>query len=273
VASPQTQKTEIRDPGGAIASDHPRDGLNTVAAIALLAYVSADVAHHLLGHGVACVASGGRIVLLSSIFVNCTVRGAAVDLAGPFANLAIGMAALAAAIYAMPRLGPAVRLFLILTAAFNLLWFTLQLAFSAATRTDDFAWPMMHFHVGAIGRYVLIALGALGYLVSIRVIARLMGGFAYPLARVQKLVLISWLTAGGIACLTAAFDHHPVAALLHHAAPQSLLLSIGLLFVPARTVPQERPVVPRIESSVPWILAACVVAAASIIFLGPGIAA
>jgi len=38
------------------------------------------------------------------------------------------------------RTSIAMRLFFILVAAFNLLWFGLQLVFSAATRTDDWAW-------------------------------------------------------------------------------------------------------------------------------------
>jgi len=199
------------------------------------------------------------------------VRGAAVDLAGPFANLAIGLAALAVAYYGRRRLGPAMRLFLALAAGFNLLWFTMQLSFSALARTDDFAWAMVHFHAGSLGRYALIALGAFGYIVSIREVVKLMAGFG-PRARARFLVLTNWLAAGAIACLTAAFDHHPIAAILHHAAPQSLLLSIGLLFVPGRIVPQEKFVAPRIGFSVPWVFAACIVAAASVVWLGPGVA-
>ena len=61
----------------------PRDDLVTLVAIGLLAYATADIAHHVLGHGATCLALGGRIVLLSSIFVDCTVRGSAIDRPGP----------------------------------------------------------------------------------------------------------------------------------------------------------------------------------------------
>jgi hypothetical protein len=38
----------------------PRPGIATLAAIGLLAYVSADIAHHALGHGAACLALQGQ---------------------------------------------------------------------------------------------------------------------------------------------------------------------------------------------------------------------
>src|SRR5208282_5248241 len=101
----------------------PRDDLVTLVAIGLLAYAAADIAHHVLGHGGACLALGGRIVSLSSIFADCTVRGSAIDLAGPFANLAVGWAALALAY--RPSANSAARLFFALTAGFNLFWFAL----------------------------------------------------------------------------------------------------------------------------------------------------
>src|SRR5436309_2789518 len=84
------------------------------------------VSHHALGHGGACFALGGRINSLSSIFVDCSLTGTAIDLAGPFANLALGLLALLAMRFARPTSASA-RLFLILVAAFNLFWFELQL--------------------------------------------------------------------------------------------------------------------------------------------------
>jgi hypothetical protein len=148
----------------------PRDDLVTRVVIGLLAYAAADIAHHVLGHGAACLALGGRIVSLSSIFVNCTVRRSAIDLAGPFANLAVGLAALALAY--RPSATSSARLFFALTAGFNLFWFALLLLFSAATRTDDFAWPMAAFHVSEPLRYGLIALGGL----ALRAVGSCRGG-------------------------------------------------------------------------------------------------
>ena len=248
----------------------------TTAAIGFLAYASADVAHHALGHGAACLGLGGHIISLSSIFVNCSLRGAAIDLAGPLANLVLGLAALLAARIAA-RASSATRLLFILVAAFNLLWFAVQLLFSAATRTDDWAWAMHQFRVAEPIRYGMIAIGALAYVVTVRAIAAQMAPFAHPGARATTIALTAWLTAGAIACVTAAFDHHAGAAILRHAAPQSFVLSIGLLFVPARAARSSSTgssggAAAALAFSVPWAATAVLVGAASILWLGPGVA-
>jgi hypothetical protein len=246
-------------------AEMPSDNLATLIAIGLLAYASADIAHHVLGHGGACFALGGHVISLSSIFVDCTVRNYFADMAGPFANLAVGLIALAAARRAK---NASTSLFLSLAAGFNLLWFALQFLSSIATRTDDFAW--LTFQAGAAVRYGLIAFGALLYVIFIRLASAAMADFAKPATRLRRVVWIAWLTAGIFACLTALFDHHPAAALLHHAAPQSFILSIGLLFTPRGAARLSSANAPPVGFSVAWIAAALAIAAASIAFLGPG---
>ena len=209
--------------------------------------------------------SGGDIRSLSSVFVDCTVRGAAIDLAGPFANLVVGVLTCAAAFRAHRSL----RLFLALAAGFNLLWFALQLVFSVATRTDDFAWAMQVFHMSEPFRYALIATGIALYMLSMRIMARVFRPFG-PSARARRIVWTAWLTAGVFACITALFDRNPVAAILRNAAPQSMALSIGLLFLPRYVAKMDAE--PAIERHVSWLLAALVIAAISILFLGPGFA-
>ncbi len=97
-----------------------------------------------------------------------------------------------------------------------------------------------------------------------------MAGYARPQARAWRIVVMAWLTAGVFACATALFDRHPAAAILHHAAPQSLILSIGLLFLPQRAVRTSTAVSSTIGFSIRWVAAAVIVAAASMVFLGPG---
>jgi len=199
------------------------------------------------------------------VFVDCTVRGAAVDLAGPFANLIVG--ALACALAFRARRAP--RLFLALAAGFNFLWFALQLVFSVATRTDDFAWAMQVYQVSEPFRYALIATGITLYMLSMRLVNRVFRPFG-PSTRARRIVWTAWLTAGLFACITASFDRNPLGAILHSAAPQSLALSIGLLFLPRYVASAaEEPV---IERRVAWLFAALIIAAISIGFLGPGFA-
>jgi len=250
------------------------DNAITIASLGLLAYASADIAHHVLGHGGACLALGGSIVSLSSVFVNCSLHGATIDLAGPLANLALGLAALLVAGVARPTATPT-RLFWVLVAAFNLMWFSGQLVFSVATGTDDWAWAMHRFSIGAPGRYGLIAVGALCYFVTYFFAAAGMVNLSHPRARARRIILIVWLTAGVTACATAALDHDAVRALLLQAMPQSFLLSIGLLWVPARAASRSTNTSPAaaVSFSVRWVIGAAIVGVASILVLGPGMIA
>jgi hypothetical protein len=248
------------------------DDTITVAAIGLLAYVAADVAHHALGHGGACLALGGSINRLSSVFVDCTLRGSTIDLAGPLANLTVGLLAL---IPARAVHNAVQGLFWILLAAFNLFWCEMQLVFSAATRTDDWAWFLQEIQAGNAVRYGLIVLGVVAYALTTRLIARDMAPFAQPTGRARRIVTIAWLASGAIAGITAWLDPNAGWVFLHRAIPQSIILSIGLLFVPSRAARSIRPeeVAPTLTRSIPWIIAALIVGIASAALLGPGLRA
>jgi len=241
--------------------------------------VAADFAHHVLGHGAACLIEGGRINRLSSIFVDCTRTGSLIDLAGPCANLVLGLLA-ALSLFAVrvirgaDHLPSVRRLFLLLLAAFNLMWFAMQLVFSALTRTDDWAWPMHEWQAEEPVRYTMIAVGTLMYVLTVRFIGSSLSPFARPPSRARIIVGTAWLTAGAIACATAAFDHHPATA-LQVAAPQSLLLSIGILFAPrhaARAALSRESAAAPLGLSLWWIAAAAVLAVLSVMYLGPGLA-
>lgn len=251
---------------------HGKDSVLSVSAIGLLAYACADVAHHILGHGAACLASGGRVVVLTSVFVDCTHKSMAIDLAGPSGNLVVGLLALLGA-HLLRQSSPATRLFLILVAAFNLFWFAGHLMFSAITGTDDWAWAMNELHATGLIRGSAILAGALLYRTILRAIAGELAAFECSSARVMAIALTAWLSAGALACVTAAFDHHPLAALLQSAAPQSLGASVGLLFVPRliAKMPKSSDVRAPLEPSKLWLVAAGIVGATSIIVLGPGV--
>lgn len=250
-----------------------KDNIVVTAAIGLLAYVSADVSHHVFGHAGACLALGGSIISLSSVAVDCSRLGARFAIAGPLANLALGLVAVVAA-HVAKRASAETRLLWILVAAFNLLWFALQLVFSVASRTDDWDWALRPLHVSDPLRYGLIAFGTLAYLATIRVTAVQLAPFARPRTRAMTIVLTAWLAAGAIACVTAAFDHNAGTTLFRRFLEQSLGLSIGLLCVPVRAAGLASPDggAAILTFSLPWAVAATIVGAASILFLGPGVA-
>jgi hypothetical protein len=45
-----------------------RHDLLTLVAIGVAAHIAADVVHEVLGHGVVCLLSGGKITLLTWVF-------------------------------------------------------------------------------------------------------------------------------------------------------------------------------------------------------------
>lgn len=252
---------------------HRHDNGLMLAAIALLAYVSADVAHHAAGHGLACLLSGGQIERLSSVFVQCSCKSAFIDLAGPFANLVLGSGALTA-VRVMPNAAPPARLFWLLTAAFNLFFFAGQLVFDVALKTDDWAWPMRQYGVPEPLRYGLLLAGCAGYALVVRRLIGELACFAAPPGRAFKLVYRAWLMAGLIACATALLDTHPAHAIFYQAAPQSMVLTLGLLLAPAPAARRALsvPTAAAIGFSLPWVVGAIAVAVASLLFLGPGTA-
>lgn len=249
-----------------------QDSLPTVVAIALVAYIAADVAHHGLGHGLMCWIQGGQIELLSSVFVRCSRTELAIDLAGPFANLVLGLIA-AFALRLTRRLSVSTELFYILLAGFNLMWFSIQLVFCVLTDSDDWTWLLHAFNSPPAVRYSLVGAGVLIYVVAARYLRTRMARYANPPGRARWIVIAAWVSAGAIACATAAFDPNGPVTIWRKALPQSLLLSIGLLSLPDR----RRQLTPRPEGypamgiSWGWIAAAVVLSVLSIVFLGPGV--
>jgi hypothetical protein len=260
------------DPPGSSAPHIPdaQDNLPTVVAIALVAYVMADIAHHGLGHGLMCWLQGGQIELLSSVFVRCSRTDLAIDLAGPAANLILGLIA-ALALRLTRGMTVSTELFYILLAGFNLMWFSIQLVFCVLTDSDDWAWLLHVFSGAPAAPYVLAGAGAFLYVMVVRYLRTRMAHFTRAPNRARSILFAAWLSAGAIACATAVFDPHGPGTVWHKAIPQSLLLSVGLLSLArARQIgpPEDCPAI-RISRG--WIVAAVVLSVSSIVFLGPGI--
>ena len=99
---------------------HPRkDDWVTVASIGALAFIVACVTHEAIGHGGACLVTGGHVILISSVFFRATNVGPITDAAGPLANLILG-ALLFVWLRRREAASPHWRIFLIATMAMNL---------------------------------------------------------------------------------------------------------------------------------------------------------
>lgn len=101
---------------------NPRDNTLTLFALGILAFILADTTQEALGHGLATFAVGGMPVLLtSSHFSTSGHYSRWIPVGGGIANVVLGLLALACT-HPARKAAPSLLLFLILLAAFNLLF-------------------------------------------------------------------------------------------------------------------------------------------------------
>jgi hypothetical protein len=103
-----------RDP----AAVRPDDTV-TVLAAGVLAATFAAVFHEALGHGIGCVAVGGHITLLTSIWFRCYGATSLTDAGGAIAGVIFGVLALIVPLHRIPN--TAIRLMLLMFGAVILL--------------------------------------------------------------------------------------------------------------------------------------------------------
>jgi len=195
--------------------------LVTYIAIAMLAYVSVCVTHEVLGHSVMCLAEHGDITMLTSVYFHCKNGGILTDLAGPMANLVMGLICLSA--LRMTSVPANTRLFLIFAATFHFLWLAGCLLVSAIANQSDFAYPLQALPIVPIwlGR---LGLGILGVVIYIFTIRRL-GQSALP----GPLLRSAYFATGLLSCGAALFFAGNVPHAVRDAALESFVMSAGLL--------------------------------------------
>jgi hypothetical protein len=172
-----------------------RDDLPTLAAIGVLAALAATVSHEVAGHGLGCLAVGGDIRLITTIFFRCTGGTAVTDLGGPLGNLALGLVALSLTANRRIVFGET-RLFLLLTGGLALFWFFAQLVVDGLAATDDW-----NFAAGQLGwppswRVFAVGAGILGYDLTRRGLTRGMRTLSTGQDRAadRRRILVPWLT-------------------------------------------------------------------------------
>ena len=238
--------------------------LMDTAAIAALTFIVACVSHEVIGHGVACLAGGGRITLLTSVYFHCDNGGVMADLGGPSANLALGFGAYL--FLEWHAWSTNLRLVLVLSLAFNLFWLAGCMLISAAAGTSDFAYLLRILAVDPpwVGRAVLGALGLLVYRFGIYAASKHVAQ-GTPLA-------VSYAVAGCVSCGAALFFAGPVAPAVGQAALESFASAIGLLILAlgARGFSLSSASVSS-ASSYRWLTSTAVVTIAFFLLLGRGL--
>jgi len=233
-------------------------------AMASIAFVVACVSHEVIGHGGVCLAVGGHITLLTSVYFRSINGGVLTDAAGPLANLIFGICCVVLA-RRHPQFSQA-RLFLVLAAVFNLLWGTGYFIFSAVTDTGDWALVLRGLSLQPIWlwRCLMGALGLILYIWSTRTATSL-------LPRGTPLVG-PYLVAGVVSCSAVFFFAGPLLPALRAAAQESLGSGVGLLIVACRgrRLADVRPTQFRPASTVGWLVVSIVVLSLFFLLLGKG---
>ncbi|HVZ99089.1 MAG TPA: hypothetical protein VG841_02105 [Caulobacterales bacterium] len=246
-----------------------RDNAITVSAIAVLAACLAATAHEALGHGAACLARGGTITQLTSVYFQCSVADAWVAGGGLIGNLAAAVAAWMVLSFLPKRMARA-RLLAFLATVINLFWFAGYLVYAVVMNDGDpyfvardvLGPPTVEVRAGGIAAGV--ALYAIGI-----AIAR---GFTRTFAkeRARALLHLSWAAAAVSACAAAlAFAPDRLAA------SQQGALEVGAACLPLLArfsiAPSTSDAAPEVTVSAPWIAAACVCFAVFVLTLGRGV--
>jgi hypothetical protein len=232
----------------------------TLIAIACCAYAVADLAHETLGHGGACLASGGKVLLIDTTFEDCSVHSRWIDGAGPLTGIAVALLAWLGARNAKPANW---RVFLVLLFADAMFWNIGYMLKSGMASAGDWHFlieglqPANAWHIG------LAIAGLALYIVAMRMQVRV-----WPTGRGMssgQFAVIAYLTAAILSAAAGFLDPRGPHTILSDALPSSL----GAVGLPLVGLRQRTEV--GIASSPAWIAVGAISAVVFVAILGPGI--
>jgi hypothetical protein len=257
----------------------PSDAL-TIASIAIIAYVLASVLHEGLGHAGACLATGGKPIMVSTVAMECSADNRLVIAGGTLANVAAG-----ALFFVLGRMttrtSSRLKYFLWLSMTVNLFTAAGYFLFSGIGGFGDWAIFIQGFSPPWAWRTGMAIFGAATYAWAARFslleLRPLIGS-----DRKQRFICAVRLTrvpyfAGGIlACVAGSLNPQGWMLVALSAGASTFGGTSGLLWtidwlnrgwIPTGSESEPMPIL----RSWPWIAAACVVALGFIFVLGPGL--
>ena len=259
------------------------DNTLTVVSIAALAFVIADLAHEGVGHGFGFYFAGGHSCMLTTTRLIAWIKlpdpqWRMFDFGGPVGNLLIAM--LSGLGLRFLRQRPVhLRFFLWLVMAFSLFWAFGYMIFCGVTGRGDWMALIEGTRFLVFGRIAFVLFGLLLYRTSIRLLTRELRRIwpaddAAASSRVSRLLRISYVSGGVIACAGAALDPWGPVEILRSGALSSFGAAVGLLLIArifsASTENQDLAPLP-VYRHLAWILFATAACLYYIAILGPGI--
>jgi len=246
--------------------------LLTSGAIALLAFMAADLSHEVLGHGSIAFLLHARHIALSYTALSTDISSRTLVLAGPVANLIFGVVGFT--VLRRWRTEPKRLWFLFLFASMSLMNLSSYLILSGVTGTGDLAAAIAGVPQPEIVRSCMGIIGLISYGVLVRVLAQSFRIFARPNGGLRIAAYSAPLVLNTAAASISPLGLH---FYLISALPATAGVNIFLLILPYAGKSAHRDAgsgTPEaiVKRSLTWILTATVLGIAYVLLLGPGIA-
>ena len=263
-----------------MAADNRADALPdtlTIIGISIFAGVLADVLHELVGHGGACLASGAKPVLFSTVHFVCSADSRLVSAGGTFVNVIIGVIAFFAQ---RESRTPHWRYFFWLLMVFNLLDAAGYFLYSGIGNIGDWSYVIHDLHPAWAWRVGLTLIGAATYwwfvTFSIRELQPLLSpDHERRLRLARRLLFIPYFTNGVLLTVAGLFNPVSIFLVAISAMAASFGGCSGLLwmgsFLRGKQVSPPASESAPLNRNWPWIAAAVPVAAVFIFVLGRGV--
>jgi hypothetical protein len=260
-----------------------KDDLATVIAIGVLAFIGADLAHEVVGHGIGLLLSGGRAgILTTTRLISDTPRPGQswriFDLGGPAGNLT--WAGLCLVLQRFQRgAAPHRRLFLWASAMFSLFWEFGYLMKCGVTGSGDYMALITGLGPAGVWRAALFFAGLIPYRAAIRLLAsdlHFVARSAEPSwrSRVTRVLWALYFAGGLAACSGAILDPRGPGEIFNSGALTSFVACLGLVFVPgyfASYPDKSLAVSDSTTRSAPITALAVIALLLFVLGLGPGI--
>jgi hypothetical protein len=246
----------------------------TLAAFGVLAYMTSNVLHEGLGHGVAAWLSGARHITVTSTYMDAGFDTRWILAAGTLANLVFGVLGVAV-LRSMRRADMSLQLFLWAFTAFNLLLGTGYFLFSGIGGIGDWAEWMKGLSPVWGWRAGFALLGAVSYFAAALLLARELVEITGPNeARMRRMTWTIYFAGGLTACLAGMRNPMGWKLVLISAAASSFGGASGLLWIPSvrsrcnQDTISVTNTIPRLRGV---LLATAVLLALYVWFLGRGV--
>jgi hypothetical protein len=257
----------------------PADAL-TIAGIAIITYVLASVLHEGVGHGGACLLSGGKVLVISTVHMECSADNRLVTAGGTLMNVAAGVSCFALG-RVIPRTSPRLRYFLWLSMTVNLFTAAGYFGFSGIGGFGDWASFIQGLGPQWAWRIGMTIFGAAAYLLvarfSLLELRPLIGNDKERrFARAVRLSKMPYFAGGILACVAGSLNPQGMILVALSAAASTFGGTSGLLWmmyllkgerIPSGSDPEPIP----IRRSWLWIMTAVILALGFVMVLGPGI--